>query len=80
MLLAHPTDRDKMFDFQKYTRFTQGLIQSLQDLQQILSLGINRNDNVVPCFSHDNIVGSLLCDECMKLILPNVFHKLESIW
>ena len=28
----------------------------------------------------DNIVGSHLCDECMKSILPNVCHKLLSIW
>ena len=34
---------------------------------------------IEPCFPHDNIVGSHLCDECMKLILPIVCHIALSI-
>ena len=40
----------------------------------------NPNRQCSAVFSHiDNINGCHLCDECMKLIWPNVCHKLESI-
>ena len=58
---------------------TPRLILSPQGHQQNLSLGINPIDNAEPCYPHDNIVGSRLCDECLKLILPNVSRKPESI-
>ena len=50
------------------------LIWSPQGRQQSLSLGINPIDN-----ADDNIIGSHLCDECTKSILPIVCRKPESI-
>ena len=32
------------------------------------------------CYPHDNIVGSHVCDECMKSILLTVCRKPESVW
>ena len=58
---------------------TPRLISNPQSRQQSLSLGINPVDNAEPCCPHDNIVGSHLCDECMKSILPNVCRKTDSI-
>ena len=69
-----------MFGFQKYIRSLAKLILSPQGRQQKLRLGINPFDNAEPCYPHDNIVGSHLCDDWIKFILPNVCHKLVSIW
>ena len=55
------------------------LILSLQDLLQNLSLEITLIDNVAPCYSHDNIGGNHLYDECRILFVPIVCHKLGSI-
>ena len=55
------------------------LIANLQGLHQSLSLGVDPIDNAVRCFSHGGVDGSLLCDECMKLILPIFCYKLVSI-
>ena len=68
-----------MFDFQKYTKLHLMLILSLQDLLQNLSLEITLIDNVAPCYSHDNIGGNHLYDECRILFVPIVSHKLGSI-
>ena len=68
-----------MFDFQRYIRFLPKLFLSPQGHQQSLSLGKDPIDNAEPCYPHDNIVGSHLCDECMKSILPTVCHKPLSI-
>ena len=35
---------------------------SPHDRQQNLSLGVNPIENAEPCFPHDNIVGSHLCE------------------
>ena len=48
-----------------------------QDLQQNLSLGINRMDNAQPCFTHGNIVGNRSCDECKKSACLIVRHILS---
>ena len=69
-----------MFGFQKNIRFTPRLVLSRQGRQQSLSLGPNPIDNAVPCYPHDNIAGSLLCDECRTSFLPTVGHTLVSIW
>ena len=69
-----------MFDFRRYTEFSPKLISNLQGPQQSLSLGTNPIDNAEPCFPHDNIVGSHLCDECVKSILPVVCHMPESMF
>ena len=46
-----------------------------------LSLGIYPVDNAGPCFTHDNIVGNHLCDECMKSTELNVCRKhLSILW
>ena len=63
-----------MFGFRICIRLTQKQLLSPPSLQQSLSLGINPSDTAEPCYPHDNIVGSHLCDECMKPILPNVCH------
>ena len=55
------------------------VVLSPQGLQQNLSLATNLIDNVVLHFPHDNIDGSFLHDECVKLVLPIVCHKLVSI-
>ena len=68
---------DKMLGFPKYIRLSPRLISSPQSRQQIQSLGIypiRQCWAVLPTWQY--IVGSHLCDECMKLILPNVCHKL----
>ena len=52
---------------------------SPQDHQQSLSLETNPVDTAEPCDPHDNIVGSHLCDECLKYILPIVCRMPESI-
>ena len=71
----------RMFDFQRYIRLLPRLTSSPQGRQQSLSLEINPADNAEQCNPHDTIVGSHLCDECMKSILPSVCHKLESnLW
>ena len=70
-----------MFGFQRYTRLRPRLILIPQGRKQSLSLGINPVDNAESCHPHDKIVGSHLCDECTKLILPNVCRKPESnLW
>ena len=73
----------QMFDFQRYIRShpppLRGCLSSPQSHQQNLSLGTDPIDNAEPCYTHDNIVGSHLCDECMKSILLSVGHKLLSI-
>ena len=79
MLLAHPTDGNKMFDFQIYISFLTNLILNPQGLQQNLSLGINSIDNAEPCYPQDNIAGSHLCDECGKSRVLVVGHRLQSI-
>ena len=61
-----------MFNSQRYIRFHPKLNYNLQSRQQNLSLGINQVYNAEPCYPHENIVGSHLCHECMKLIWPNV--------
>ena len=66
----------QMFGFR---RFSPRLTSSFQGRQQSLSLGINPVDNAEPCYPHDNIVGSHLCDECKKSILPIVCRLPESI-
>ena len=68
-----------MFDFQRYIRFLPRLIVSPQGHQQNLSLGTDPIDNAEPCFPHDNIVGSHLCDECMTSNELSGCHKLPSI-
>ena len=68
-----------MFGFQRYVRYFQRLILNLQGLHQNLSLGIDPIDNAEPCYPHDNIVGSHLCDDGMKSNELNVCHKLLSI-
>ena len=78
LFLAHPTDWDQMFCFQKYTRHLLRLIPSPQDLQQSLSLERNTVCNAEPCFPHDNVVGNRLCDEYKKPALLIVCHMRES--
>ena len=58
--------QEQMFDFQVNIRFLLRLIFKSCKSQQSLSLGMTPIDNAVPCYPHDNIVGSLECDECMK--------------
>ena len=82
LLLAHPTDGDKCSTSEDtqdcpWGWFRQGL--QLQGRQQSLSLGTIPIDNVVLHFPRDNSDGSLLYDECMKLILLIVCRKPESI-
>ena len=55
------------------------LISGPQGRQLSLSLKINQVDNAEPCYPQDNIVGSYLCDEFVKPILPIVCRKPESI-
>ena len=55
------------------------LILCPQGHQQNLSLGIDTIDIAEPCYPHDNVGGSHLCDECRKLNVPIVCHMLESI-
>ena len=55
------------------------LISNLPSLQQSPSLGITPICNVELDNTHGNIVDSHFCDECMRLILPNVCHKLWSM-
>ena len=69
-----------MFDFQRYTRFSPRLISSPHGRQQSLSLEFNPVDHAELCCPHDNIVGSHLCDECMKSNELNVGHMLLSNW
>ena len=69
----------QMFCFQKYIRFHPKLILSPQSRQQNVGFGINPIDNAEPCFPHDNVVGSHLCDECMKSNEQAFCHKSESI-
>ena len=80
MFLAHPTNGDKCATSEDTQHSTQKLILSPQGRQQNLSLGTNPIDDAEPCYPHDNIVGSHLCDECMKSTELNVGHKLLSIW
>ena len=92
LLLAHPTSGSKCMTFTyaqcstwgifwvTIIKFTRKLISSLQGHQQNLSLGTDPIDNAGPCYPRGNVDVSLLCDECMKLILPVVGHKLVSIW
>ena len=47
--------------------------------QQSLSLGTIPIENAAPNYPHDNVVGSHLCDECMKSNGPSVRHMLLSI-
>ena len=68
-----------MFDFQRYKTLHPRLISNSQGLQQNLSLGKNPIDNAEPCYTHDNIVGSQMCDDCAKSNLQTVCHKLLSI-
>ena len=70
----------RMFDFQRCTRSHPRLNLSLQGNQKNLSLGLNPIDNAEPCYSRDNLVGSHLCDECMKSNELIVCHKLLSMW
>ena len=65
-----------MFGFRRHIRLSPTLISSRQ---QSLSLETDPIDNAEPCCPHDNIVGSHLCDECMKSTLPNVCRKPESM-
>ena len=51
-------------------------ISSLQDLMQNRSLEINPIDNVVLDYPHDNIDGNHMNDECRKLIVPIVCHRI----
>ena len=53
----------------KYIVLTPKLILNPQGRQQSLSLGINPVDNAEPCYPHDNIVGSHLCDELCEINL-----------
>ena len=69
-----------MFDLQKCTKLRLMLIFSLQDPLQNLNLEITPIDNVEPQCPHDNTGGNHLCNECGKLIVPIVCHKLVSIW
>ena len=69
-----------MYDFRKYMRFHPRLMLSPQSDQQYLSPGINPIDNAEPCFTHDNVVASRLCGECMKSNELNVGLKLLSTW
>ena len=73
------TSQERMFYFQIYIKLLLMLISNLQDHQESLSLGINPVDNAVPHNPHDNIVDSLVYDECMRLILLFVCRMLESI-
>ena len=52
---------------------------SSQGLQENLSRETKPVDNAKQCCPHDKIVGSHLCDECMKSILPIVCHMPESM-
>ena len=79
-LLTHPTDGDKCSTSQNTQDLSRSWFRVLKITRKSLSAGINPIDNAEPCYLHDNIVGRHLCDECMKLFWPNVFHKLESIW
>ena len=71
-----------MYDFRKYMRFHPRLMLSPQSRQQFkyLSPAINPIDSAEPCFTHDNVVASHLCGECMKSNDLNVGLKLLSIW
>ena len=68
-----------MFSFQRCIRLSQRLISSPQGRQHSQSLEINPADNAGQCCPHDNIVGSHVCDECMKSILLIVCRMPESI-
>ena len=68
-----------MLDFQKDIRFSLKLILSPQGRQQNLSVETDTIDTADPCYPHDNIVESHLCDECMNFMLSSVCHTLLSI-
>ena len=36
-------------------------------------------DNAEPCFPHDTVVGSHLCDECRKIVWSSVGHRLVHL-
>ena len=66
--------------FQKYTRSLSEV-----DFESSRSSAKSESwkktiDGAEPCYPHDNIVSSHLCDECMILISLSVCHMLLSIW
>ena len=79
LLLAHPTDGDKMLGFKRYIRLLPKLMLSPQGRQQNLSLGINLIDNAELCFPHHSVVCNHSCYECKKPTEPSVCRKPESI-
>ena len=68
------------FGFRIYIRLHPRWRVSPQGRQQSPSLEINLVYNAEHCHPHDNIVGSHLCDECMKSTLPIFCRMLEFIW
>ena len=77
---ALPTDWDKKFDFQKYTRQHLRLILSPQDHQQSLSLGTNPVYKAVPYFPHDKLSEIVCVMGCKKSALLIVRHMPEVIF
>ena len=58
--------QEQMFDFQKHKNSNWGWFRIFQDHQQNQNPGTRPMDNAVPYYTHDNFVGSLVYDECMK--------------
>ena len=69
----------QMCDFRKCTELLLMLILSLRDLLQNQNLEIILVYNVVLHFTHNNIVGIHLCDECTRSSVPSICHKRSSI-
>ena len=66
-------------DFRKSTELLLMLISSLRDLLQNQSPGTILIGFAVLCFTHNNIVGIHMYDECTRSNAPNVCHMLLSI-
>ena len=79
--ILHIQLMETMFGFQRNTRFPTSEFDfwifkvSSKICHEIIPIV-----NAEPCYSHDYVVGSHWCDECMKLILSNVWHQIVSIW
>ena len=63
----------------KIHRILPRLIWNLQGLQQSLSLGTIPIDSAVPHYTHGNIVGKHMCDDCKRSNVLRVCHMLGSI-